>query len=127
MTEATLYSAAICMVIYTFPYILVRKSHGWPKKKDVKMTMMIMIIIITMMIIIIIITQNIKKEEKWMQGQFPRRLHEQLVDKEQSCRWLKFGYLKGETESTIVAAQDQAINTNYFKRKILKGETESRC
>jgi hypothetical protein len=32
----------------------------------------------------------------------------------------------GETESTIVAAQDQAISTNYFKRKILKEETESR-
>jgi hypothetical protein len=26
-----------------------------------------------------------------------------------------------------VAAQDQAISTNYFKRKILKEETESRC
>ena len=27
---------------------------------------------------------------------------------------------KGETESTIVAAQDQEISTNYFKNKILK-------
>jgi hypothetical protein len=26
-----------------------------------------------------------------------------------------------------VAAQDQAISTNYFKRKILKEEIESRC
>ena len=26
--------------------------------------------------------------------------------------------IKGETESTIVAAQDQAISTNYFKNKI---------
>jgi hypothetical protein len=26
-----------------------------------------------------------------------------------------------------VAAHDQAISTNYFKRKILKEETESRC
>jgi hypothetical protein len=25
--------------------------------------------------------------------------------------------LKGETESTIVAAQDQAISINYFKNK----------
>ena len=33
---------------------------------------------------------------------------------EQSYRWLKFGDIKGETESTIVAAQDQAISTNYF-------------
>jgi hypothetical protein len=33
----------------------------------------------------------------------------------------------GETESTIVAAQDQAISTNYFKNKILKEEIESKC
>ena len=35
--------------------------------------------------------------------------------------------IKRETESTIVAAQDQAISTNYFKNKILKEETESKC
>jgi hypothetical protein len=34
---------------------------------------------------------------------------------------------KGETESTIVAAQDQVIGRNYFKRKLLKEEIESRC
>jgi hypothetical protein len=49
------------------------------------------------------------------------------VDNEQSYRWLKFGDIQGETESTIVAAQDQAISTNYSKRKILKEEIESRC
>jgi hypothetical protein len=49
------------------------------------------------------------------------------MDKEQSYQWLKFGDIEGETESTIVAAQDQAISTNYFKRKILKEETESGC
>jgi hypothetical protein len=64
---------------------------------------------------------------KRMRGQFPRSLDEKLVGKEQSYRWLKFGDIKGETESTIVVAQDQAISTNYFKRKILKEETESRC
>jgi hypothetical protein len=60
-------------------------------------------------------------------GQFPRGFDEKLVDKEQSYRWLKFGDIKGETESTSVAAQDQEISTNYFKRKILKEEIESRC
>jgi hypothetical protein len=62
-----------------------------------------------------------------MHGQFPCSLEEKLVDKEQSYQWLKLGDIKGKTESTIVAAQDQAISTNYFKRKILKEETESRC
>ena len=37
--------------------------------------------------------------------------------------WLKAGDIKGET----VAAQDEAISTNYFKNKILKEETESKC
>jgi hypothetical protein len=57
-----------------------------------------------------------------MHGQFPRSSDGKLVDKEQSYRWLKFGDIQGETESTIVATQDQAISTNYFKKKILKEE-----
>ena len=60
-----------------------------------------------------------------MHGQLPRNLEEKLVDIEQSYRCLKSGDIKGETEGTIVTAQDQAINTNYFKNKILKEEIES--
>ena len=52
---------------------------------------------------------------------------EKLVDVEQSYRWLKPGDIKGETESTIMPAHDQAFSTNYFKNKILKEETESKC
>jgi len=62
-----------------------------------------------------------------MHGQLPSNLDEKLVDIEQSYRWLKSDDIKGETESTIVAAQDQAISTSYFKNKILKEETESKC
>jgi hypothetical protein len=62
-----------------------------------------------------------KTKERWhgkrMHGQLPRNLDERLVDIEQSYRWLKFGDIKGETESTIVAAQDQAISTNHFRKK----------
>jgi hypothetical protein len=47
-----------------------------------------------------------------MHGQMPRSLDEKLVDIEQSYRWLKCGDIKGEAESTIEAAQDQAISTN---------------
>jgi hypothetical protein len=39
----------------------------------------------------------------------------------------KFGDIKGETESIIVAAQDQTISTNYFKNKILKEKIYSKC
>ena len=49
------------------------------------------------------------------------------MDIEQSYRSLKSDDIKGETESTIVAAQDQAISTNYFNNKILKEEIESKC
>ena len=62
-----------------------------------------------------------------MHGQLPSNLDEKLVDIEQSYHWLKSGDIKEETESTIVAAQDQAISTNYFKNKILKEEIESKC
>ena len=62
-----------------------------------------------------------------MHGQLPCNLDEKLVDTEQSYPWLKSEDIKGETESTIVAAQDQAISTNYFKNIILKEEIDSKC
>jgi len=46
-----------------------------------------------------------------MNGHFPCSLDEKLIDKEQSYSWLNFGVIKGETESTTVAAQDQALIT----------------
>jgi hypothetical protein len=60
-----------------------------------------------------------------MYGQLPPNLNEEMVDIEQSYRWLKSGDIKGETESIIVAAQDQMINTKYFKNKIRKKLTEN--
>jgi len=62
-----------------------------------------------------------------MDGQFPYSVDEKVVDKEQSHQWMKFGDTEGETESTIVAAQDQALSTNYFKKRILKKEIENKC
>ena len=52
-----------------------------------------------------------------MHGQLPSNLDEKLVDIEQTYRWIKSGDIKGQTESTTVAAQDQAISTNYLKIK----------
>jgi hypothetical protein len=53
-------------------------------------------------------------KSKRLHGQFPRSLDEALIDKEQSYRWLKFGDIKGETESVVMAAQDQAISTKLI-------------
>jgi hypothetical protein len=49
-----------------------------------------------------------------MHGEFRSNLDETMVDTEQSYRWLKYGNIKGETESTILAAQRQAKGTNYI-------------
>jgi hypothetical protein len=57
-----------------------------------------------------------KEKRKRMHGQFLRSLDDVLADKEQTYWQLKFGDIKGETESLIVAAQDQALGTNYFKK-----------
>jgi len=39
-----------------------------------------------------------------------------LVDNEQPHRWLKFGYIKGETGSTAVAAGDQEISKKTLSK-----------
>jgi len=50
-----------------------------------------------------------KTKERWhgkrMHEQLLRNLDKKLVDMEQSYRWLKSGDIKGETESTVVAAK----------------------
>jgi hypothetical protein len=49
------------------------------------------------------------------------------LNKEQSYRWLKFGDIKGETGSTIVAAKNQVLSTNCLRKKIVREEIESKC
>ena len=49
-----------------------------------------------------------REEDAWT---ISTNLDEKLVDIEHSYRWIKSGDIKGEIESKIVAAQDQAIST----------------
>jgi IS30 family transposase len=65
------------------------------------------------------ITQTTKErwQERRIPGQLQRNLDEKLVDIEQSYRWLKLGDIQGETESTVMAAQDQKLVQNIFKMK----------
>lgn len=65
--------------------------------------------------------------EKVMHGQHLRELESLPVDKEQSFLWLNHGNLKGETESLLIAVQDQAIKTNYYRNKILNEEVSLNC
>jgi hypothetical protein len=60
-------------------------------------------------------------------GQLARNLDDKPVDKEHSYGQTKFEEIKEETESTTVAAQDQAITTNCFENKVLREGHDSKC
>ena len=66
-------------------------------------------------------------KEKPMHGQFPRELEKPWVNKAETYSWLKRGKLKGETEATMIAIQDQAIATNYYRKRILKEDIDEKC
>jgi hypothetical protein len=68
-----------------------------------------------------------KWKNKVMHGQYIRSLARQLISEEDTFLWLSKGDLKSETESEIVAAQDQALQTKYNATKILNTETDSKC
>ena len=54
-----------------------------------------------------------------MHGQNIRNIDRQLISEEDTFLWLSKGDLKAETESEIVAAQDQALRTKYYATKML--------
>jgi len=68
-----------------------------------------------------------KWKTKVMHGQYIRKLDRPLISEEDTFLWLSKADLKAETESEIVAAQDQAIQTKYYATKILNTETDSKC
>jgi hypothetical protein len=49
-----------------------------------------------------------------MRGQYIRNINRQLISEEDTFLWLSKGDLKAETESEMVAAQDQALQTKYY-------------
>ena len=51
----------------------------------------------------------------------------QPISAEGMFLWLLRGDLKGETESEITAAQDQALQTKYHATKILQRERDNKC
>jgi hypothetical protein len=68
-----------------------------------------------------------KRKNKVMHGQYIRNIQRQLISEEDTFFWLSKGDLKAETESEIVAAQDQVLQTKYYGAKILNTETDSKC
>jgi hypothetical protein len=68
-----------------------------------------------------------KWKNKVMHGQSKKNLDRQLISEEDTFLWLSKGDLKAETESEMVAAQDQALNTKYCATIILYTEMDSKC
>ena len=66
-----------------------------------------------------------KCEGKPLHGQFIKATEE--VRSKKSWDWLKKGYLKKETESTIVAAQNQALCTRNLRNVIYGENVQSIC
>jgi len=58
-------------------------------------------------------------------GQSARQSEDQRKD--ETWTWLKDEKLKRETESLIIAAQDQAIRTNYVKATIDRSQDDPKC
>lgn len=63
---------------------------------------------------------------KTFHGQFNRRTAD-LVDAEQSVRWITDGHLKKHTESLLMAAQEQSLRTRYIKWAVDKSTDDPKC
>ena len=66
-------------------------------------------------------------KNKVMHGLYIRNIDRKLISEEDTFLRLSKGDLKAETESEMVAAQDQALQTKYYGTKILNTETDSKC
>ena len=69
--------------------------------------------------------ESLKK--KWksrvMYGQYIISIVRQVISEEDMFLWLSSGDVKEETESKIIATQNQTLQTKYHAKKILHTET----
>ena len=70
-------------------------------------------------------TRKQKLEEKQLYGCFKRLINN--ISHQKTWTWLRKGNLKKETESLLIAAQDNAIRTNHIKARIDKTQQNSKC
>ena len=64
------------------------------------------------------ITRKQKCEEKQLCGRFKRLINN--ISHEKTWTWLRKGNFQRETESLLIAAQNNAIRTNHIKARISK-------
>ena len=60
-------------------------------------------------------------------GLFPKELEKPCIGKEESFKWLKKGKSGYENEKSILAAQDQGLMTNSFKKKTRISQNDQCC
>ena len=68
------------------------------------------------------------RKQKWKEqlyGRFKRLINN--ISHQKTWTWLRKGNLKRETESLLIAAQDNAIRTNHIKARIDKTQQNSKC
>ena len=70
-------------------------------------------------------TRKQKLEGKQLYGRFKRLINNILNLK--TWTWIRKGKLKRETESLLIAAQENAIRTNHIKARIDKMQQNSKC
>ena len=69
-------------------------------------------------------TRKQKWEGKQLYGRFKRLIN---ISHQKTWTWLRKGNLKRETESLLIAAQDNTIRTNHIKARIDKTQQNSKC
>ena len=62
-----------------------------------------------------------------MHRQYRRLTEQPPVDMKETYRWLKAANLPAATGELVVAAQDQALHTRYYERKILHRDVSPTC
>ena len=70
-------------------------------------------------------TRKLKWEEKQLHGRFKRLINN--ISHEKTSTWIRKGNFKRETESLLMAAQNNAIRTNHIKARINKTQQNSKC
>ena len=63
--------------------------------------------------------------EKQLSGRFKRLIFS--ISHQKTWTWQRKGNFKRETESLLIAAQDNAIRTNHIKARIDKTQQNSKC
>ena len=70
-------------------------------------------------------TRKQKWEKKQLYSRFKRLINN--ISHQKTRNWLRKGNLKRETESLLIAAQDNAIRTNHIKARTDKTQQNSKC